>query len=180
MRSTLIGICGVFVVGVLFTSEVARAELIEFTASVDGPQADDCGGTGSTGTGSGTFTLDTATGIVSFEITFSGLGSPESNAHVHGPAAQCVGAGILYGLPPGSPKSGVSPALTALQQADMIAELHYVNIHSDAFPLGEIRGQIRRVEAIPAISKWGLGAVALLVLAAGAIVFGRRRVTQRS
>ncbi len=65
---------GVFGVGVLFMCTVARADLLHFTAALDGVQAADCAGSGSAGTGSGSFTLDTATGIVSYNITFSGLG----------------------------------------------------------------------------------------------------------
>ena len=54
MRRAIRGICGVFVVGAFCTAQVARAETIAFTASLDGAQADNCvdGGTGSAGTGS--------------------------------------------------------------------------------------------------------------------------------
>ena len=172
------GILGLVSIGVLCAGEVAHADLIEFTTEVDGAQAADCAGTGSSGIGSGTLTLDTATGIVSFNITFSGLGSPESVAHVHGPAAECVGANSIYGLPAGSPKIGSSPVLTAQEQADMLAGLHYVNIHSDTFSLGEIRGQIVQVPAIPTISQWGLAIMTLLVVALAAIVIGRQRATK--
>lgn len=41
-----------------------------------------------------------------------------------------------------SPISYTSPALTAAQEADLRAEHYYVNIHSDLFPNGEIRGQL--------------------------------------
>ena len=45
---------------------------------------------------------------------------------------------------PTTPRAGggLSPVLTPPQQSDMLAGLHYVNIHSMAFPAGEIRGQI--------------------------------------
>ncbi len=161
-------------IGFLWTSR-APAEVIQFTATLDGGQANECndGGTGSAGAGSGAFALDTETGVVSYEITFVGLGSAESAAHVHGPAEPCVGGGILYGLPPGSPKVGVSPPLTAEEQADMRAGRHYVNIHSNTFPGGEIRGQILEAGDIPTISEWGLAAMTLLVLGAGTIVLKR-------
>ena len=45
-------------------------------------------------------------------------------------------------LPSGSPKVGTPVALTGPQQADLIAGLWYINIHSQAFPGGEIRGQV--------------------------------------
>ena len=109
-------------------------------ASIDGAQ--ETPPNASTSTGTATFTLDDSTGIVSFSITHDCCDSGESNAHVHGPAAPGVPAGIVYGLPAGSPKIGSSPPLTAQQQADMLAGLHYVNIHSNDFTAGEIRGQI--------------------------------------
>ena len=45
--------------------------------------------TGSTATGSGTATLDTVTGLFSWNISFSGLGSSQSAAHFHGAADAC-------------------------------------------------------------------------------------------
>ena len=86
-----LGVCGTVV---LFMCTPARADLIEFTVELDGAQAASCAGTGSPGTGSGTFTLDTATGVVSYNITISGLVSGEGLSHVHGPAAECFTAGV--------------------------------------------------------------------------------------
>lgn len=111
-----------------------------------------CPAGGSPGFGSGTFVLDTTTGIASYNISFGGLSSPENNAHVHGAASDCGGpppvtAGVIYGLPAGSPKIGNSPALSAARQAEMLASRHYVNIHSNTCGGGEIRGQIREVRA---------------------------------
>ena len=161
---------------VLFICTTARADLIEFTAELDGAQAASCAGTGSSGTGSGTFTLNTDTGVVSYNVTISGLGSDAGLSHVHGPAVECFTGGTpVYTLPRGSPKIGTSPPLTAQEQADMIAGLHYVNIHTADFVGGEIRGQI--LTPIPAVSTWGLAVMTLLVLTAGTIVCARRRAT---
>jgi len=117
----------------------AHAALHSFTAEID--EAQETPPSGSAGTGTGTFVLDDATGLVSFTVTFSGLGSAETASHVH-VAPPGVPGGIVYALPLGSPKVGVSPALSAAEQADMLAGNHYVNIHSVNFPAGEIRGQI--------------------------------------
>jgi hypothetical protein len=116
------------------------AAIHSFDVSIDGAQETPPNGSPSTGTG--TFTLDDSTGIATFNITHNCCGTGESAAHVHGPAAPGTPAGIIYNLPAGSPKIGSSPVLTAQQQADMLAGLHYVNIHSSSLPLGEIRGQI--------------------------------------
>jgi cysteine-rich repeat protein len=115
----------------------AGATLTYFSASIDGPQE----GNAQPGTGTGTFTMDTVANTLSFNITFSGLGSAEIAAHIHGFAGPGVPAGILFPLPGGSPKVGVWPFLAA-QQANITAGLTYVNIHSVNFPGGEIRGQI--------------------------------------
>jgi len=122
-----------------------------FTVTM-GQECPPCPTGGSPGFGSGTFQLDTATGLASFNITFGGLSAPETVSHVHGPANPCGGpppvtAGVVYGLPLGSPKIGNSPVLTAVQQADMIAGKHYVNIHSQTCLGGEIRGQILEIRA---------------------------------
>ena len=103
---------------------------------------------GSTGTGTGSFTLDTDTGLVNYNIVFSGLIGAETQSHVHGAAPMCVGAGVVYPLPLGSPKIG-STTLNAAQMADMIAGLHYVNIHSSFNGSGEIRGQVVVKEPCP-------------------------------
>jgi hypothetical protein len=132
----------------------AAQGVIHNFAATFGQECTPCPAGGSTGTGSGLFQLDTTTGMVSYNISFANLSlPPETNAHVHGPANDCGGpppvtAGIVYGLPLGSPKVGLSPALTAAQQADMLAGRHYVNIHSQP-PCGggEIRAQIREVRA---------------------------------
>ncbi|MCH8269588.1 MAG: CHRD domain-containing protein [Planctomycetes bacterium] len=119
--------------------------------------------TNSPGLGTGIVTLQ-PNGMLDFNIVFSGLLAPEVAAHFHGPAPIGINAGVLFGLPPGSPKIGSVGPLSATQQADLLAGLWYVNIHSSQFPGGEIRGQV-----IPAP-----GAVGLLA-GFGLLAMGRRR-----
>lgn len=76
-----------------------------------------------------------------YNITFSGLGSAETMAHIHGFAPPTVNAGIIHTLPLGNPKIGVFNYSQA-QEAGILNGLTYVNIHSVNFPNGEIRGQI--------------------------------------
>ena len=172
-RTTLAAVCALLAV-----ASMASADVLNFTAQIDGEQANACAGTGSEGTGTGTFTLDTDTGGVTYNITFQGLGANETMSHVHGAADRCVNAGVAYPLPLGSPKVGMV-TLNAQQQQDMIDGRHYVNIHSADFPGGEIRGQIEQDSGVPATGTWGLLALMASILAGGGILAKRARANRR-
>ncbi len=135
----------------LALTATTRATIHNFIVTL-GQECPPCPAGGSPGTGNGTVQLDTATGIAAYNITIGGLTSPEIAAHFHGPASDCGGtppvtAGIVFGLPLGSPKIGNSPVLTAAQQGDLLNSRYYVNIHSQTCGAGEIRGQVREVRA---------------------------------
>ncbi|MCY2958993.1 MAG: CHRD domain-containing protein [Planctomycetota bacterium] len=85
--------------------------------------------------------IDTSANTLTYRIVFGGLSSAETVAHIHGFAPAGSNAGVLNALPLGSPKCGVW-TMTAAQQANVLADLSYVNIHSVINPGGEIRGQI--------------------------------------
>lgn len=156
----------------------ARAEILEFKAEIDG----NCAGTGSPGTGTGTFTLDTDNGLFQYEIVFSGLTSTEEFAHIHGPISPACGSfgggAIVITLPLGSPKVGAE-ILTTQQQQDLIDGLYYVNIHTTAFASGEISGVIFQDVPAPTVSEWGLAVLVLLLLTAGTTVLYRRHACAR-
>ena len=111
--------------------------------------------------------------MLSWNITFSGLSGSETAAHIHGPAPVGVNAGVQVPLSTGSPKVG-SAALSPAQIADLKAGLYYVNIHSNLFPGGEIRGQILALPTVPASQNWSLALLALALV--GAVVLMRRRL----
>ncbi len=153
----------------------ASAVVLEFETVID----QSCASTGSPATGAGTFTLDTDTGVFSYNITFSGLTSAEIFSHIHQATVEpaCPNPGgvnpPIVLLPNGSPKIG-STVYTAQQQADLIAGLHYVNIHTQNFTGGEITGIITQVEKVPSGSGWT--AMALVALLGGiGIAIGRAR-----
>jgi hypothetical protein len=112
-------------------------------ADIDGKQ--EVPPTASAGTGNGYFAIDTAANTLSFNISFAGLGSAETLAHIHGPAAPGMNAGILFNLPLGSPKIGTWN-YPEMQEANILGGLTYVNIHSALLGSGEIRGQILPVQ----------------------------------
>ena len=101
--------------------------------------------TGSPATGNGYFAIDTVANTLRFNISFSGLGSAETLAHIHGPGAPGVNAPVLFNLALGSPKIGTWNYPEA-QEANILGGLTYVNIHTMVNGGGEIRGQIFPVE----------------------------------
>jgi hypothetical protein len=115
-----------------------------FTATLNGNQETPPVETDASGTG--TFTLDVATNVMTFTVNFSGLSGAITVAHFHAaPAGQAGGviidlSGDFTGLTSG-PVQG-----TATFNAANLAELNagdvYINLHTDANPNGEIRGQL--------------------------------------
>lgn len=100
-----------------------------------------------TGTGTGTFTLDAAK-MLTVHVEFSNLIGTVTVSHIHCCAPPGINAGALFFLippqPPSSPIDIVVGPLTPAQEADLNAGLMYVNVHTDFRPGGEIRGQILR------------------------------------
>jgi len=95
----------------------------------------------STATGTATLTFNTTTKIFSIVVNFTGITATASHIHK---GETGVSGSIVFGFtaPITSPINYTSAALDATQEADLNANLYYVNIHSDAFPAGEIRGQL--------------------------------------
>ncbi len=157
---------------ILCTAPSAYAAVVDFEISLDVAQATTAG-PGASGGGSGTATLDTDINLFSWNFSYSGLTGTEVLAHFH-LGAPGVPGGIELGLPGGSPKIGSAP-VSELQEADILANLWYANIHTDHSGGGEIRGQVVQAAGVPLLP---LSALALL----GALVLGsalwliRRRV----
>ena len=109
-----------------------------FTATLNG--ASEVPPVVSAATGTATLAFNTTTKIFVLSVTHSLV--TVSNGHIHRAAAG-VSGGVVFGFPSfASPISYTSVALTAAQEADLNAGLYYVNLHSAAFPGGEIRGQL--------------------------------------
>lgn len=112
-----------------------------FKATING--ASEVPSNNSVATGQATLTFNKDTKIFTVNVTFSGI--TPTNAHIH-KAAVGVSGSVVFGFtnPITSPIDYTSAPLDAAQEADLFAELYYVNIHSADFPGGEIRGQLEK------------------------------------
>jgi hypothetical protein len=113
--------------------------LVVMSATLNGAQ--EVPPTPSAGVGTGHVSIDTVANLLSFELTYHGLTSAETMAHIHGPAPAGVNAGIKLNLPLGSTKFGVWGYPQA-DEAAILAGMMYFNVHTVNFGGGEIRGQI--------------------------------------
>ncbi len=157
---------------ILCTAPAAYAAVVNFEMFLDVAQATTAQPLAS-GSGSGTATLDTATNLFSWNFSYSGLTGNELLAHFHLGAAGVPG-GIELGLPGGSPKMG-SATVNDVQEADILANLWYANIHTDHSQGGEIRGQVVQAgEGVPLLPVWALALLALLLLSSSAWLIRRR------
>jgi hypothetical protein len=106
--------------------------------------------TSSMATGTATFTLRSDLSAIDFVITYENLSSPEVLAHVHRASGP-----VAHTLPLGTPKEGTWLAPTTQDIAELRSEELYVNIHSEYYPTGEIRGTLMRQVLPVTTSTWG-------------------------
>ena len=141
-------------------ASVASAQLITLTAVLNGAQENPAVITPASGTAS--VVIDVTTRVWSIDLSFSGLTTPVTVAHIHRAPAGSNGP-VVIGLD-GMALSGgrptwnlIAPGITSLNTGGAItapflfpaAELAnlqagnlYFNIHTSRNPGGEIRGQI--------------------------------------
>lgn len=103
--------------------------------------------TESPGSGIAEFVLDRPTQRFEWTITYGGLTSDAVAAHVHGPQTPGGNAGVLFNL---APDGMTSPLTGSVELNDgeleyLLTGRMYVNIHSQQYPAGELRGQIMRL-----------------------------------
>ena len=132
-----------FLMGVAWTG-LAQAESLSFKVPLTGAQS--VPPVETSGTGTADLTYDPATRVVTWNITYSGLSSPTTMAHFHGPATQGTNGPVVIwlttqGSPPGNPMTGQA-TLTPEQAQQFAAGDWYVNVHTQSHPAGEIRGWV--------------------------------------
>jgi hypothetical protein len=150
--STGVLIAGIVALATVFASSAggapngaaAPAVAETFTATLSGAQ--EVPPVPTAGTGTAIVQLNEAETMITVDVSFSNLSSNANGAHIHD-APPGVNGPIIFGLT-GVPAatSGTVPqqsfSITAAQVAALRAGNYYVNVHSDLYPGGEIRGQL--------------------------------------
>ena len=127
-------------VALVFAASAADAKVWKFTAKLDG--ASESPATTSKGTGTAKLSYDDASKKLTYTITYKGLSGDAVAAHFHGPADAGANGGVEVPITVGpSPIKGEA-TLDDAKAADLSAGKWYVNIHTAANPMGEIRGQV--------------------------------------
>lgn len=122
----------------------ALGEPVSFKVSLTGAEC--VPPVNTSGSGTASLTYDPTTRVVTWSIPYSGLSSATTMAHFHGPAKVGKNAPPVIwlskqGAPPPNPIAG-SATLTPEQAKEFSAGEWYVNVHTQAHPAGEIRGQV--------------------------------------
>jgi len=120
----------------------ALAEEMKFTADLTG--AAGVPPTESTATGTADVTVDTDAKTVSWVVTVEGLSGDATAAHIHGPATVDESAGPAIDMSAAIMEG--SGDITDDQIAELQDGTYYVNVHTEQYPDGEVRGQLDAAE----------------------------------
>jgi hypothetical protein len=171
----------VFLASVLLlgTPLAAHALVYQFNANLLG--SNQVPANAATGTGVATLfyndnnSASVADDTYSFSLSAFGLTGPATGYHIHAAALAGANAGVKVFLDVAPfvsfngggtllvGGSGVVPSYAAFL-TDLMASKAYVNIHTTAFPGGEIRGQLLQVAVVPEPASFALLAAGLGVL----------------
>ena len=120
----------------------AYAEEMKFKAELAGSQEVPPVETAATGTADVTYNTDTME--LTYSVTFDGLSGPATAAHFHGPAAAGENADPVVPIEDVESPSEGSATLTQEQADQLTGGQWYINVHTEANPGGEIRGQVEQ------------------------------------
>ena len=113
---------------------------VNFAATLSG--ASETPSNASAATGSATGVYNPTTKILTVTIAYSGI--TVTVAHLHKGAVGVSGPPEFPLAVTASPISFTSSALSTTDETDLLENKYYVNLHSSAFPGGEIRGQLNK------------------------------------
>ncbi len=143
-KSIIAGIAAaVLVAGLTSLATPGRADTVQLKATLSG--ATEVPPNATKGTGSVAATYDTATKLLTWKGTYSGLTGDATAAHFHGPAEPGKNAGVAVPIKPFGPAFEGTATLNDTQAADLLGGRWYVNVHTDANKGGELRGQLTKM-----------------------------------
>ncbi len=150
----------------------------------------------SDGSGTASVTISDDGTEITYEVTYQGLTGPAGASHIHFGAADVAGPVIIPFAVGDSPFSGtvgeadyVTPGDATLPQtwADALDAIRagdtYVNVHTELFPGGEIRGQLAELpdtatpasDVVTRSTDPSMPAILLALLGLAVFVFAMRR-----
>lgn len=119
-----------------------KAATTKLTATLSGQNEVPANNSTATGTFTGTYDSDAKT--LTYEVTYQGINP--TMGHIHrGAPGKNGGVEIGFKDASSSPIRGTA-TLTQAKADSLMAGLYYVNLHTQAFPGGEIRGNITPVQ----------------------------------
>lgn len=97
-----------------------------------------------TGTGSLEGVVNMASRELRWNVKCTGLTGPVTAMHFHGPATDAQNAAVVANVPGGCDAAGTTGRVVIDQNglADLLAGKWYLNIHTQRYPDGEIRGRV--------------------------------------
>ena len=136
-----LGAAAVLAIGGVVVASPAGAQSLTFTATVSG--ANEVPPSGSAATGNATFTVDTVTNEVCIDATVTGLSGPVEGSHIHEGTAGVNGPVVIdFSASLDTCVTSTAQIVTALIATP---SAFYLNIHTDEFSSGEVRGQLALV-----------------------------------
>lgn len=133
-----------------------RFKAVTITTKLSG--AEEVPPVSTTATGSSNLNVNFGTGELTGSVSFSGLSSSAEAAHIHQANAGAIG-GVIIGLVGGEGSTAGTwnvpdgTIMSGDQLNLLITDGLYVNIHSEDYPDGEIRGQLAyRIQLKPALN----------------------------
>ena len=155
-------------------ASLAFAQPVTFTAMLSG--ANEGPPSGSANTGTTLVTIDPSTGAIAWTTSSTIPQTSATGHHIHRGVAGASGSVVVNF---GTSYSGVVTATTALA-SEILGNPSgfYVNLHTAAFPAGEIRGQLATFAvygAVPMLELPLLGLLGLVLAGFGAFVVRRRK-----
>ncbi len=118
--------------------QLFQDNIVSFVADLKGTNEVPANASTATGTSYATFNKSSKV----LKITTSYAGLTVTDAHLHNGDAGVAGPVVFPFTITATPILFTSGALNATQEADLMSHHYYVNLHSAAYPGGEIRGQL--------------------------------------